>query len=261
VAGIPAHRRRGGEGAGLTAEHIARELGCQRVGPGRYMALCPAHEDHDPSLSVTEKGGNILLKCFAGCSQSDVIAALRSRGLWPERERQEYPQKWGTLAKIFDYADERGKLLYQVCRFEPKIFRPRYSDGRGGWIWKKHPRQVLYHLPEVLEAPIVFVCEGEKDCEMLRSHGFVATTNAGGCNAPWLLEFTATLAGREVILIPDRDRPGKERVIRIARALLGKVARLVILELEDGKDASEWFQRGHSELELIAQVESEEVTR
>jgi len=68
------------------------------------------------------------------------------------------------------------------------------------------------------------------------------------------------LRGREVILIPDRDRVGYERVKKIARALLGNVARLVYLELEDGGDVSEWFQRGHSELELIEQLDGEQVS-
>jgi DNA primase len=83
----------------------------------------------------------------------------------------------------------------------------------------------------VLESPIVFVCEGEKDVETLREHGFTATTNAGGASAPWLSQYTDALRGREVILVPDGDRPGRERVARIARALLGNVARLVILDL------------------------------
>ena len=63
------------------------------------------------------------------------------------------------------------------------------------------------------------------------------------------------LAGREVILIPDNDRPGRERAARIARALLGRVNRLVILELEGAKDVPEWFETGHGELELIELVE------
>src|ERR1035437_6518634 len=85
----------------------------------------------------------------------------------------------------YGYTDERGELLYQIVRFEPKGFSQRYPDGNGGWAWKKHPRQVLYHLPEVLESPIIFLPEGEKDCETLREGGFVATTNAGGAQAPW----------------------------------------------------------------------------
>jgi len=73
--------------------------------------------------------------------------------------------------------------------------------------------------------------EGEKDVETLRSHGFVATTNAGGANAHWLAQYTESLRNREVILIPDNDAPSRKRVLNIARALLGKVARLVVLEL------------------------------
>jgi putative DNA primase/helicase len=115
---------------------------------------------------------------------------------------------------------------------------------------------VLYHLPEVLEAPIVFITEGEKDVETLRFCGFVATTNAGGAEAPWLPEFTATLAGRECILIPDNDQPGWARLARIARALLGAAARIRILDLpREYKDVSDWFQAGHSECELIAMLE------
>ena len=114
---------------------------------------------------------------------------------------------------------------------------------------------MLYHLREVLAAPIVFVVEGEKDVETLRSQGFVATTHAGGAEAPWLPEFTEALAGREVILIPDNDRPGRERAARIARTLLGRATRLVILELKGAKDVTEWFEKGHGELELIELVE------
>jgi 5S rRNA maturation endonuclease (ribonuclease M5) len=185
-----------------------------------------------------------------------VVDALKSKGLWPERESRDHR----AITAEYNYTDAAGKLLYQVVRFEPKDFRPRYPDGFGGWIWKKHHHQVLYHLPEVLEAPIVFVVEGERDVETLRAHGFVATTNAGGAKAPWLPAFTDALRGREVILIPDADRPGKQRVLAIARALLGRVAQLVVLELDGAKDVTDWLQAGHSELELIAQIESEQVT-
>lgn len=32
----------------------------------------------------------MLVHCFVGCAQADVIAELRARGLWPERERPEW---------------------------------------------------------------------------------------------------------------------------------------------------------------------------
>jgi putative DNA primase/helicase len=209
-------------------------------------------------LSISEKDGKVLYYCHAGCSQTDVIEALKARGLWESEKRD--PGR--RVCKTYDYCDEYGELLYQVVRFEPKDFVQRHPDGHGGWIWKKSPQQVLYRLPQVLQSPIVFVVEGEEDVATLRSHGFAATTNAGGANAPWLPAFTDALAGREVILIPDNDRPGRQRVLTIARALLGNAVRLVILELEGGaKDATEWFEQGHSEVELIAELDGKEMTR
>ena len=47
------------------------------------MARCPAHDDREPSLSISAgKDGKVLVRCHAGCDQRDVIAALRARGLW-----------------------------------------------------------------------------------------------------------------------------------------------------------------------------------
>lgn len=252
----------------MTAESIAAELGGRRVGAS-WMVRCPAHDDRNPSMSICERNGHLLVRCHAGCEQRAVIAALRERGLWPKREQRDEwrPRSIPAHAQhiaTYDYTDGHGELLYQILRYEwfddegkrSKTFVQRRPDGAGGWIWKKHPHQVLYRLREVLEAPIVFVVEGEKDVETLREYGFVATTNAGGAKAPWLPQFTAALRGREVILIPDSDEPGYERVRTIARALLGAAAKIVIVTLDDGsKDISEWFARGHSELELIAEVE------
>ncbi len=242
----------------MSVEFLARALDARRAG-SQWMAPCPAHEDTNPSLSIRDIDGKILLHCHAGCSQRDIITALKARGLW--ESTSEFRKSGRRIVASYDYTDANGLLLYQVVRFEPKGFCQRRPDGCGGWVWKKGSHQVLYHLPEVLEGPIVFLPEGEKDCEILRSHGFVATTNAGGAQAPWLPQFTEALRGREVIILPDADPPGRRRALTIARALLGKVARLVVLELPGAKDASEWFARGHSELELIAQLDSKEVAQ
>jgi putative DNA primase/helicase len=242
----------------MNANSIVRALEARRSGSS-WMARCPAHEDGNASLSIREVDGKVLVHCHAGCSQRNVIEALKARGLWKSNQNSTVQR---NIAATYDYTDERGELLYQIVRFEPKGFSQRRPGVRGDWIWKKGPRQVLYHLPEVLEAAIVFVVEGEKDVETLRSHGFVATTIAGGAKAPWLSSFTESLREREVILIPDNDTPGRKRVLNVARALLGKVARLVVLELEGrAKDVTDWFGQGHSELELIAHVEGQEVNQ
>ena len=63
---------------------IALALAGRKVG-GNWMARCPAHHDREPSLSICDADdGKILVHCHAGCDQKQVIAILRSRGLWPE---------------------------------------------------------------------------------------------------------------------------------------------------------------------------------
>jgi len=188
----------------VTGEFLANALRARRSG-SCWMTKCPAHDDHNPSLSIREVNGKVLLHCHARCTQGDVIDALKVRGLW-ETEHTEKPR----IVATYDYTDERGNLLYQVVRYRPKDFKQWRPDGRGDWTWKKCARQVLYRLPEVLEAPIVFVVEGERDVETLREYGFVATTNAGGAKAHWTPQYTETLRGREVILIPDNDAPGRK---------------------------------------------------
>lgn len=66
----------------MSAEAIGKALGGHRSG-SVWMACCPAHDDRTPSLSIRQgPDGRVLVKCFAGCSQTDVIDALRARGLW-----------------------------------------------------------------------------------------------------------------------------------------------------------------------------------
>jgi len=51
-------------------------------GDYEILACCPAHDDRNPSLSVSDKNGKILVHCWAGCTQEEVIGALRDLGLW-----------------------------------------------------------------------------------------------------------------------------------------------------------------------------------
>lgn len=41
-----------------------------------YIMKCPAHDDHDPSLSVKFDGDKILLNCFAECETEDILKAV-----------------------------------------------------------------------------------------------------------------------------------------------------------------------------------------
>jgi putative DNA primase/helicase len=82
----------------MIAATVAKALGGRKSGSA-WMALCPAHEDREPSLSITDAdNGKVLVRCHAGCDQEQVIAALRSRGLWMESGPHRFPFARGAAA-------------------------------------------------------------------------------------------------------------------------------------------------------------------
>jgi len=48
----------------------------RRLGEGRYQAICPAHDDKSPSLSINCQGDVILFHCHAGCYPDEILKAL-----------------------------------------------------------------------------------------------------------------------------------------------------------------------------------------
>jgi DNA primase len=48
----------------------------KQMGPGRWVARCPAHEDRTPSLHIRENESKLLVHCFAGCSAVSVMEAM-----------------------------------------------------------------------------------------------------------------------------------------------------------------------------------------
>jgi hypothetical protein len=57
-------------------ESILSRLEKVRPNGKGWMACCAAHDDRNPSLSITQKDGKILLKCWAGCNTADILDAL-----------------------------------------------------------------------------------------------------------------------------------------------------------------------------------------
>jgi hypothetical protein len=234
-----------------------------------FDALCPAHEAdgerHRPSLSVsTGRDGCVLMKCHAGCTVEAVLAAL---GL---TVRDLFPGHAGgngrRIAATYDYQDEAGCLRFQTVRYHPKDFRQRRPDGKGGWAWDlRGVERLLYRLPELVNADPsapVFVCEGEKDVERLRSLGLVATCNPMGAGK-WQQRFNGPLRGRHVIVIPDNDDAGRNHARQVAESLNGAAASVTTLELPglpDKGDVSDWLNKGGTKerlLELVREARGE----
>ena len=213
------------------------------------MARCPAHNDHTPSLSVAVgSDGRILLRCHAGCPTSEVVEALglTMADLQPERLLASNTSK---TEAVYRYTDEHGDLLFEVVRLKPKGFRQRRPNGEGGYVWNlKGVRRVPYRLPEILKAVsaggAIYIAEGEKDVAALEAAGAVATCNSGGAGK-WRDEYSALLQGAEVVIVADKDKPGRAHAALVAQSLRGCAASVCVVEALEGKDAADHLAAGH----------------
>lgn len=196
-----------------------------------------------------DTGGSIIdwLMLEGNRSQADVI-----RDLGAELERlspspdtrpktpDQRPQK--RIVATYDYTDPQGNLVFQAVRYDPKEFRQRRPDREGGWIWNMEGiNRIPYRLPEVLLADTVSITEGEKDADNVRACGYTATCNVGGAGK-WLDAYSEFLSGKNIIVIPDNDDPGRKHADSIIKSLDGKVNSLKLVQIPAPyKDVSDWL--------------------
>ncbi len=76
-----------------SAETIARAFGLHRAGR-EYTGKCPSC-GYKTGFAVADRKGSLpLVYCHAGgCSQQDLIEALRRAGLWPDERNREKPHE------------------------------------------------------------------------------------------------------------------------------------------------------------------------
>jgi len=246
---------------------LSRLKNVKQSGEG-WTALCPVsrHDDKKNSLAVGLNQQKILVHCHAGCALEEILYALNLniKDLFLDNHSNNYSEKKMTIAATYDYRDENGNLLFQVCRIIPKDFRQRRPDGNGGWIWDmKDVRRVIYRLREVIEAVnkdrTVYIVEGEKDVHSLEKLGLTATTNAGGAGK-WLKEYSIFFnAGNQVVILPDNDQSGRDHAKKVASQLKERDVKVKIVELpglpEKG-DVSDWLAGGGTVKELLELVGS-----
>jgi hypothetical protein len=199
-------------------ERILERLEGVRTHGDKYAALCPIHDDKEPSLSVAEgEDGKVLLHCFAGCKTTDIVAALRLRmsDLSPVESDNPraapQPNGHGRLrgepTATWEIRDGEGILQALHVRSD--------RDGKKGFYWRlpgandwglqgrKLGSLPLYGSEELKDwsdgDPIV-IAEGEKATDALRKAGFHALgTVTGASNTPGP-ETLEVLRGRKVIL-------------------------------------------------------------
>lgn len=220
------------------AERIARLLPKAHKTPTGWKACCPSHEDKNPSLFIADGADGIAMRCYAGCTYRQILEALTGKGVelaspvdldgYPTNHYQlgEPHQKW-------EYRDASGRVVMLVCRWNQpggrKDIRPlvRTADG---WKWQHHPTpRPLYNLDQLTNEPErpVYVVEGEKAAAAAQKlfPRVVVTTWPGGAQSVGQADWSA-LAGRDVTLVPDCDRPGIQAMQWVAKALSHSAQRV-----------------------------------
>jgi hypothetical protein len=220
-------------------------------------AQCPVpdHHDRQASLSIGQGRESAVLRCHAGCETDAVLEALSmsAADLYDEPRQQGNGASYQVTA-TYAYTDEHGRLLFAKERRAPKDFRIKRPDGRGGWAWGLgDARRVLYNLPAVLAAieagQTVHVAEGEKDCDAIGRAGGVATCNFEGAardgqRPKWRPEYGDVLKGADVVVIADKDEPGRSHAAAVTADLAGKAKSITIAEAAEGKDAYDHLAAG-----------------
>lgn len=166
--------------------------------------------------------------------------------------------------KAWSYHDVEGNAVAGALRFDlgdgQKEFRP-VSRSAEGWILKAPPKpRPLYCLPELKDAPRIYIAEGEKAADAFQSIELVATTAFGGSKGLHLTDWTP-IAGREWIASRDHDKPGIEWLKSLAKigAELNPPAIVKELQLpwtdpQPGDDFFDWVEARDA-------VDPEELTR
>lgn len=246
------------------------------------------NHDHNASGSMYEKDGAWGFKCHGcgdagdvfdlhmrrtGCEFPEAVQALSggaagSNGTTETKrrraykslhhvveayERQYFPRKCTDRHR---YSDSFFTLRLEASGYDKKV-RPA-SRISSGWFKKAPaPPYPLYRQDELPTIGRVFLPEGEACVDALHKLGLHATTNAFGAKAADRTDWSplspvktedGTLRHYEIIIIPDNDKPGRERVQITAKLLhaIGTKCKLLTLPgLADvpGGDVRDWIEQ------------------
>jgi hypothetical protein len=252
---------------------------------GKSMVHCPSHNDIRPTLSLTEREGKILWKCFARCTQAEVTTALRERGIIGSSNNKsrnitngrvghkvtnsqsstagvstealakvknlplELLQEWGVCDRRRDQVTQVA-IPYLDEGGNTLATRYRLSLAADGqrFSWRKGDRTCLYglnKLKDIQERGWVNLSEGESDTWTGWHHNVPVLGIPG--KATWRSDWAGCLDGLDVYLWVEPE--AEDIIARVGADLPG----LRVIYAPDGvKDISEAHLQG---LDVAAKVE------
>lgn len=99
----------------MTIEELLERLSGVRKTRNGFLALCPAHEDKSPSLSIRAGERWLLTKCYVGCTTAEICEAI---GISVSDLAYESPKP--TAPSLRNDAIEVAELFVDLHRPKPK---------------------------------------------------------------------------------------------------------------------------------------------
>ena len=237
------------------SDWLDRLEGVRKAGNG-YRARCPAHEDRNPSLSISlGDTGQVVVYCHRGCSFAEIRDALgigttemaRAPAPAPTAPPAPRPLPSGPNVTVYPYTDESGVETFAVVRRDTARGKSisQWRPEGGGWIPSgPGTSRPLYRLPSLIgSTDRVVIVEGEKCVEAVR-HAWPAvtvTTWAGGTKA-WQRTDYEPLRGRYVSLVADDDQVGHDVMLDLATHLDSLDCQVMLALPEFGVgDIADWL--------------------
>lgn len=195
---------------------------------------------------ASDEGGDIFTLTQLVC-QLDFQGALEYTAQWlgvtPEpknsaSKRQAPIDELGPETGCWHYHDGEGRLIATVSRYDPpsgKQFRPWDVKARRHKAPDPRP---IYNQPGILKSQDVLLVEGEKCAQALIDAGICATTAMNGAKAPVDKTDWTPLKGKQVLVWPDNDQPGREYAESAAMAVLraGAASCAILIAPSDKPD-------------------------
>jgi putative DNA primase/helicase len=140
----------------MNAEQLAAALGAKRSGR-QFKCRCVAHEDRSPSMIIFDGRNAVQVRCLAGCEPADIIAVLKSRGLWHGDEQQEQHSQKITSANVSHVSHETrareqeqrmrvlARCIFDDARPIEGTLAQRYFESRELWSVARLVDDIRFH--------------------------------------------------------------------------------------------------------------------
>lgn len=226
-----------------------------------WSGHCPAHDDAHSSFSWAdgENGRPVRIKCHAGCTRSEILAAL---GMEDPPTKVLAPLQNAEV--VYCYYTVNGQYIAEKVRGYDsaggRITSWRRQDGKGSYIKGRVKDELyLYGLPDLksLKAgDTVYIAEGEKDVETLRKYGLIAVSGPDGAgHGKFPQEAIKWFEQKNVVIFQDNDKVGKEFAQEEAAAVSKVAASVKLIDLQEiwpdipeHADISDYLQRFGTEM-------------